>query len=240
MMKYYYYISDTKLDMLSQQIRRGMSKKTSEVKFDAKIISATRKNESEHDRYERLEHLCEYIHRFGDVGSVDDPGDYVFDTLDMQWGPYGRTENVNNPLIFFSGLTDHTVVGLGGSAKHLLGEAGAAVAHSASGTALFARYLVEELKLSRENSELYQALKEQTDHRTGKLKADNEEYLGLMGLACYTMEGPTERLEFLAKRLLHGKLPDEKYWTEKGMANKYALMATPIYVARADIPRGLV
>jgi aromatic ring-opening dioxygenase catalytic subunit (LigB family) len=107
-------------------------------------------------------------------------------------------------LVFFSGITDHIVVGLGGSAKHLIGEARAAVANSASGTALFARYLVEELKLSRENAKLYQALKEQTSHRTGKLKADNEEYLGLMALACYTMEGPTEELEFLAKRLLYG------------------------------------
>jgi hypothetical protein len=238
-MKYYHYISDRKIEMLLSQIKGESGKVSTELKADIKVLGATRKRETQQSKYSRLDELSEFIHRYGDVGSVDDPGEYVFDTLDLRWGLYGITEKVPNPLIFFAGATDHTVVGLGGSRKHLIGEEGDGIAHSASGTALFARYLLEALELSAENKKLYKALKESTDTRTGEFSPDNQEYVNLTAFSAYNLEGPSERLEFLAKTLLQGQLSEDDYWKSKGLAGKRVLMATPLYVARVDVPRGL-
>jgi hypothetical protein len=54
------------------------------------------------------------------------------------------------------------------------------------------------------------------------------------------MEGPSERLEFLAKTLLQGHLSEDDFWKTKGLAGKRVLMATPLYVARVDVPKELV
>jgi hypothetical protein len=239
-MKYYHYVSETKLQMLLEQIQEDSGKVTTELKTDLKLLSRTRKTERNQSRYAALEKVSEFILRFGNVGAVDEPAEYVFDTLNLKWGPYGITKTVSNPLVFFAGATDQTVVGLGGSRKHVLGEEGTVIAGAASGTALFARYLLEALELSTENLRLYNTLKADTAHRTQGFAPDNQEYIDLTAFSAYSMEGPSERLEFLAKTLLQGQLSEDDFWKSKGLAGKRVLMATPLYVARVDVPKELV
>jgi hypothetical protein len=238
-MKYYHYVSETKLQMLLQQIEEDSGKVITELKADLKLLASTRTTERNQNRYAALEKVSDFILTFGNVGTVDEPAEYVFDTLDLKWGPYGITRVGPNPLVFFAGATDQTVVGLGGSRKHVIGEEGTGIAGSASGTPLFARYLLEALELSTENATLYETLKANTAHRSQGFAPDNQEYIDLTAFSAYEMKGPSERLEFLAKTLLQGQLSEDGFWKSKGLAGKRVLMATPLYVARVDVPKEL-
>jgi len=120
-MKYYIYISDAKVDMLFPQVPHDIKKKVAtEWKMDLKVLSASRKTETETDdnRIARLETVVDFIRQYGNVGSVDEPDQYIEDTLTMRWGPYGSSQN---PPVFFSGQTEGTLFGLGGSMQHLIG-----------------------------------------------------------------------------------------------------------------------
>jgi len=117
-MKYYLYISDAKVDMLLPQIPHELKKKVAtEFGFDLKILTAKRKVETEYgdDRIARLETVVEFIRRYGNLGSVDEPNEYIEGTLPMRFSI--ASENV----AYFSGRTEKTLLGLGGSSKHLIG-----------------------------------------------------------------------------------------------------------------------
>ncbi len=91
-MKYYTYISDAKVDMLFPQVPHEIKKKVAtEFGFDLKFLSAKRKaeSESEENRITRLEVVAEYLRKSGKVGSVDEPDDYIADTLLMRTGRIG-------------------------------------------------------------------------------------------------------------------------------------------------------
>ena len=125
-MKYYVYISDTKVDMLLAQIPHDTKKKiASEYKVDLKLISTTRKSEieAEDNRYMRLNTVCNSIRDYGNVGTVNEPSEYFVDTLNMRWGPFGDKDPTKAPLVYFGGGRGGTVIGLGGSIKHLIGSA---------------------------------------------------------------------------------------------------------------------
>jgi hypothetical protein len=119
-MKYYLYISDAKVDMLLPQIPHEAKKKVSlEVGVDLKLLKATRKSETESDesRISRLETVVTFINKYGRVGSLDNPDDFIYDTQPMCLGPF-RAERI----AYFTGKTQRTTFALAGSASHLIGE----------------------------------------------------------------------------------------------------------------------
>lgn len=77
-LRYYLYISDTKVDMLLQQVDPGFARKRStEVGVSLKFVSAKRTVEaSASDRVARLERVVRHVDDFCDVGTVDEPGQY--------------------------------------------------------------------------------------------------------------------------------------------------------------------
>jgi hypothetical protein len=88
-MKYYIYISDAKVDMLFPQVPHDIKKKVAtEWKMDLKLLSASRRTETESDdnRVARLETVIDFIREYGNLGSVDAPDEYIQDTLLMRWG----------------------------------------------------------------------------------------------------------------------------------------------------------
>jgi hypothetical protein len=116
-MKYYLYISDAKVDMLLPQVPHETKKKIAiDFGMDIKIFRAGRKSEeeTEENRVTRLEAVVTFIREFGNVGTVDDPDEYIDDTQPVWWGPL---EN----MAYFSGKTEKTTFALAGSARHLLG-----------------------------------------------------------------------------------------------------------------------
>ena len=210
-MKYYVYISDAKVDMLLPQIPSTLKKKISkEFKIDLKILSASRKSEVEvsENRISRLEAVCQYIRDNTDVGSVNDPGEYIFDTLQMRFRTGYR-------LAFFGSFTGKTYVALGGSLKHMIGESpqsdGRHLSSELSGILAEVLQVDEPYTASREA-----LLRERFDSAENVLRWLKNVIIELPPIE--------QRLEFLAKTFL---------WRNQ------VVIASPLYIALADEPRGL-
>src|SRR5260370_39193076 len=107
-MKYYTYISDAKVDMLFPQVPHDIKKKVAtEFGIDLKFLSAKRKAEAEpeENRITRLEVVAEFIRKSGNVGTVDEPKEYVSDTLQL------RTARIEE-FLYLTGRTDKTSFGM--------------------------------------------------------------------------------------------------------------------------------
>lgn len=225
-MKYYLYISDAKVDMLLPQIPHEVKKRiATEFKFDLKLLSASRKTETESDdnRFTRLEAVVAFIREYGNLGSIDQPNEYVEGSLEMRWGPYIKEySDKESPLIYFGGATEQTIVGLGGSAKHILGNTSLSPAYSHSATPFLVYRLVKELGLDLESESPAGNLVENTP-----LNQYDSDYWSLRAveLATTQMKGPKQQVEFVAKRLLYGNGHFKK---------KKVLLATPLYVAMIE------
>jgi hypothetical protein len=122
-LRYYLYISDTKLDMLFEQVdqptRRRISK---EIRVDLKLASFTFREpeDSMPSRLAKLRIVEQYIGTYHNVGNVAEPGSQFFrGQLDMQWGRIGDEKGV-----WFQSIDFDTgqFVALGGSRYHILGE----------------------------------------------------------------------------------------------------------------------
>jgi hypothetical protein len=121
-MKYYVYISDTKVDMLFPQVPHDIKKKVAtEWKMDLKLLSASRRveTEGEDNRIARLETVVDFIREYGNIGTVDEPAEYISDVMDLQWRPMEYGPRIE--AAYFTGKTESTIVGLGGSLHHLVG-----------------------------------------------------------------------------------------------------------------------
>jgi hypothetical protein len=233
-MKYYIYISDSKVDMLLSQIPHDQKKKiATEFKIDLKLLSASRKAETEDEsnRFTRLEAVTAFIREYGNVGSVDEPDEYIKGDLLMHWGPYINVYDYSgdeSPLVYFGGSTERTIVGLGGSSKHVIGAGGQSSSHSHSITPFLISYLEKQLGLKKKPNPDVIDVKLHERRFFGKSLTEQErvdESLHAVYLATSQMMGPQQRLEFLAKRLLYGTYRH---------AEKQILLATPIYVAMAE------
>ena len=121
-MKFYIYISETKVDMLYNQIPTGMlSKLGKELNVDVKalIVSAGLKvkyNEPKETLYSKLSIVERYIEKNYLAGTVDKPKVYFKATLPMRWGTLNSTKDA----IYFGGFFNDTIIGLCGSLKHLI------------------------------------------------------------------------------------------------------------------------
>ena len=207
-LRYYLYISDAKVDMLLPQVDPGFARKRSaEVGVNVPFLSAKRSVDAQADRVARLERVVRYVDDFCDVGTVDEPGQYVRGRLTMRWGPLAGGQ-----AVYFGGSTEHTVVGLGGASGHVLGAAA-----PAEGSQVFAPSSVPGL--------------------LGGLAAtiaDDEvppSALASVHVANRLVRGAEQEVEFLAKRLLHGPSPYPELDAHDDMT---VLLASPLFVALAD------
>ncbi|GAB7051275.1 DUF7019 family protein [Catenuloplanes indicus] len=116
-LRYYLYISDSKVDILLPQIDPAFGRtRETEIGFNLRVAAGKRKVEATSDRIARLDRVVRYLDDFADVGTVDEPGQYFRGRMRMRWGPVG------GELVWFAGATSRTVVGLGGSRAHVAGE----------------------------------------------------------------------------------------------------------------------
>lgn len=214
-MKYYIYISDTKVDMLLPQVPHEVKKKiATEFGFDWKILTAKRKveRETEQDRITRLETVVAFIREFGNIGSVDEPEDYVEDTLLMSHG--SMEVYTGPPIICFGGKSNKTIVSLFGSSTHMIGgketaELPQPFREPGSAMSAFVRYLTK------------------ADAVISMPGVGEDDVFSSIYRLTAAMRDPKQRLGFLAKRMLwqpnfrHGDL-------------NQVLVATPLYVAMAE------
>lgn len=201
--------------MLLAQIDPALTRKsTSEVSLNLKIFGAKRGMESSEgaDRIVRLERVLRYLDAFGDLGSVDEPGQFFWGMLPMRWGPFNGTS-----MVYFGGHTEHTVVGLGGSSKHVLGGPAQPVDQALTRSVMPS--LLDGLA---------------TDPEIGDLLApgiEDDDVLRAVRLANEGLRGPTQNVEFVAKRLLHGPWPTPEPDQHEHMS---VLLGSPLYVALVD------
>lgn len=210
-LRYYVYISDSKVDMLLEQVDPAFARKrSSEVGMSLKVVSAKRKVETPaSERVARLERVVRDLDDHYDVGTVDDPGQYFRGRLKLRWGSLD-----NAPVVYFSGSTERTVVGLGGATGHVVGTKGPAE----QADVVFAPSSMPGLVAGLD-----------------KALADNDEVppnvLGSVHMANRMVRGVEQELEFLAKRLAHGPSPYPELDAKPGMQ---VLLGSPLFVALAD------
>jgi hypothetical protein len=227
-MKYYIYISDAKVDMLFPQVPHEIKKKVAtEWKMDLKLLSASRRVETEREdnRIARLETVVDFIREYGNIGTVDNPDQYIEDTLPMRWGMLTTTPE--NSIAFFAADTDKTTVGLGGSAQHLLGPSGGGEIGYNSLTPALMDCLYKELGWGADHFRDLGGTSDRTD----------EIFLRAVHASATDMVGPKQNLEFIAKRLLYGTVEGVEIDPLKisvATMDRLVLLATPLYVALAD------
>jgi hypothetical protein len=203
-LRYYYYISDAKVDMLLPQVDPGFgAKRTTEFGVGLNPFSGKRKRETVPERVVRLERVIRHIDDFCDVGTIDEPGQYFRGRLAM------RVQQTPG-FIYLTGATDDTVVGLGGSSGHVIG---GAKPKEDDG---IARSMLPGM---------VQGLTAITDDEAP------EGVLELAHLAQKNARGDEQEVEFIAKRLRHGPSP---YPELDGGRSVSVLVGSPLFVALAD------
>lgn len=230
-MKYYLYISDAKVDMLLPQIPHDAKRKVAtELGFDLKILKVSRKTEEDSDenRISRLETVVEYIRKYGKVGTVDEPDDFIDDTQMMWSGPDG-----SQTLAYFAGRTDKTVFGFAGSAHHLIGSnPGEEIWPGGSALNSITRWLMG-------NEDTKWQPKVEEENLSWKFGSNASVFHMVCALAAHSNDPDEENrnpvpaqqsLEIFAKRLLFNPQYDS-YWQKQKLQ---VLLGTPLYIAMTD------
>lgn len=211
--QYFVYISDSKVDMVLQQIDLGATRKrTSEVAVDLKFLKGKRGAESVvgADRTARLERVVRHLTDFGDLGTVDEPGQFFWGMLPLTWGPLVGADGLS--LVYFGGRTEETVLGLGGSRAHVFGAPPAGDRDPLISRSMLPSLLDGIVKAPEVAAVL-------TDTYDGDAEA-----VEAVRRTTVDLRGPAQNMEFIAKRLLHGKS------AEGGTV----LLGSPLYVALVD------
>jgi hypothetical protein len=224
--KYYLYISETKVEMLFAQIPRTfLSGLSAELKVNLGLLSTTLKQDADQEtKFAKLTAVVRFLEENEPLGTVDQPESYFKGQMSMTWGPY-ETFNYRakgpSPLVYFGGETDRTIVGLGGSSQNMIGAPGRSSAHSHSATPVMVARIYEGLELPiPENEKAF--------HWVGK---ENSGMVAMaVDLATSQMEGAKEKVEFFARRLAF--YPSGAHHAHRRDMN--ILLGTPLYVALAE------
>jgi hypothetical protein len=236
-MKYYVYISDTKVDMLYSQIPKKIRDKIAvELGINLGMFSVTVKGKENQEktpletRIEKLELVVRYIEDNMDVGTVEQPQAYFKGLLPMRWGPCSETPD----LVFFGCETEQTFLGLGGWLGHIIGnQSGESSTKLASSATPFIISILTELELSTKQPKKLNVLLEPWQAQfTGNSAKDNAKVLAMTRRAAKLMEGREENLEFFAKRLAEGTI--DAQGLERAGESDHVVLGTPLYVAMVD------
>lgn len=122
-MKYYMYVSESKIDMLYPQISDKLKKKvTTELRGGLRFFGGGRKveTESEMNLFSKLDSVIEHIKETEDVGTPSEFKNWIQGTLLMSLQVF--PENGFFYLTTTSSSHCEGVIGLGGSMKHLIGK----------------------------------------------------------------------------------------------------------------------
>ncbi|MBU2667026.1 hypothetical protein KOI35_26285 [Actinoplanes bogorensis] len=213
--KYYVYISDTKVEMIYSQIPVPLRKKLSvELKVDLKVVGTTLKPSTPPEtRYSKVDMVRRFLEDSGDVGTVSSPGPYVAGQTMMRWGTIREGR-----LVYFGGTMSSVVVGLAGARRHVIGAPGAASTP-------------ETIPLSSSSVDLIEALGAADPNIVGlpmdmaaEVTGSLDEFVAYSVLhASRGMRGPRQTLEFLAKRVGEARIDAQR-----------VLLASPIYVSQVD------
>ena len=208
-MKYYIYISDAKVDMLYGQIPSKLRERiVAELKLDLKVVSVSlRERPNDEALYAKLNVVVDFLDK-GGVGDVAAPESFFRGSMMMKWGLWRYVSPAEPRTVYFTGAEDDVIVGLGGSAKHLIGNAPSPTDFGLSASVTPPLLL----GLARESQQTWDREDSWDDSWVGDVQHIWRRHTGV-----------PERLEFLARRLLSVDTSQAR-----------VLLGTPIYVAYND------
>ena len=212
--KFYLYISDAKVDMLLPQIPHETKKKiATEFGFDFKIFKAGRKSEedTEDNRITRLEAVVAFLREYGNLGSIDKPDDFIEGSALMAM-------QSDREIVLFTSVGERTVVCLGGSSRHLLGNPP----------------IADGSRMTSMACGIYQWLEEHEkdpDALHGFSPTWSIAWLAEKSVKDHII--PKQHVEFVAKRLLF-EPNSEAEDAEGSNSPSHILLATPLYVAMTN------
>jgi Family of unknown function (DUF7019) len=130
----YWYYSDEKIKSLASQIRpsgwRGALDRIQAIEASVPTVGGakieTRPPQLEEEVLRLLPKVWKKLEKQNQVGTFDEPERFFYGELEFYFGaPYPE---VDPPAFFLAGATDRTIIGLGGSLKHVRGYRGHEVA----------------------------------------------------------------------------------------------------------------
>jgi hypothetical protein len=215
--KYYLYVSDTKLDMLYAQIPRPVLERLAvELKVDLKVLGVVlRTNPLEDEtRYSKLEVVAKYLEREGYVGTIDEPAAYFKGPVTMTWGVHGQA-------VYFTGEAAGTVVALAGSLGHVVGATQEQSLPMSSLPTLVMDLLAGEVG-SDAMADAMSEIAEGGDRWAGQILFFHKEFTSMSSF-------PQQNVDFIARRLSYRTRDPEH-----GIIDRNVLLGTPVYVAAAS------
>ncbi len=229
--RFYVYVSDSKLRMLCSQLPDALvADLTAELNVAQTMLNTSSTEPlPPASRYAMVRLVEEYLTKHSNIGTVDSPDAYFLGELPMKWGEYEtltKDWDGPSPLVYFGGESEKTIVGLGGSTHHVIGAVGPTSAHSHSATPYMVARLYEGLELPLPTTDK-DMLKVAQEHFGTN---DSRNIAMAVDLATSQMVGTAETLSFLARRLAF--FPKNKHEAWRGNMN--ILLGTPIYVSLAD------
>lgn len=216
-LKYYIYVSSVKVNMLYSQIpRKLLDGVAAEVKVNFGVASSALTQKAfDETIYSKLSAVVHYINKHESIGSIDKPEKYFHGVATVRWGIFDS----EGFLVLFTGATNRSIFGLGGSSIHIIGSKPKAETPYVSATPFLVDALSEELQL--------RILKEHERANMTLLvnQGRSSEKMALWAIehANQYMDAPEQKVEFFAKRLLYSE--------QASKDGKNILLATPLYVA---------
>lgn len=213
---YFVYISDSKTEMLYEQIPwEGRKNLSYELGIDFGILKARFSNvRNTVAQATKIKMIEKYISRR--TGTVGSPRSYFRGEMEMIWGPYCQSDEKFENFVYFGGEFLGTQVGLGGAETNCLGtpqNKGEQITSFSSSS-----YLISALARGKEIPDPKRI------HSKGhKLRDVETPALEAVVVANNTLAYPKQRMKFLAKRFLCGSVDASP-----------VLIGSPIYVAYAD------
>src|SRR5262245_4239618 len=149
-MKYYVYISDSKIEMLYNQIATSTDRsREASIGFDVKVLKGEIKQGRgvPENSVTRLNEVVEALRNSDAVGTIDAPKKYIGGTLPMTWSSYGWSySGEESPITFWSYSATGIAMALAGSRYNLLGEQRQGNAHSHSLTTTMVQWFLDNLQ----------------------------------------------------------------------------------------------
>ncbi len=214
--KYFVYISDSKIEMLYEQIPwEGRKNLSYELGVDFGMIKARFSNvQNPVAQATKIKMIEKYISRR--TGTVGSSRSYFRGEMEMIWGPYYQSDEEFENFVYFGGEFLGTQVGLGGTKTNCLGISQNKGEQITSFS--LSSYLLSALARGKEFPDpkrIHSKGYTLRDVQTPALKA--------VVLANKSLAYPKQRMKFLAKRFLLGSVDARP-----------VLIGSPIYVALAD------
>jgi hypothetical protein len=230
--RYYLYVSDTKVNMLFPPIPNGIKEEVAQnLGLHGFAWSQDESEEAvETRRIYKLETVVRFIMERFQVGTIDTPNEYITGTHTIECGhthhsiaaPYEE-----NPFVFFKGRTDRTTLLMSESSKYLIGnhkppERG----YSSSSVPHVIESLLRDIELEGKSLESLEVANRIAPHEKRRLPYSGKDLaLAIVEETHMDLSSARQELEFLAKMLLHGPSPR---WEDR-----MSFLASPLYVALA-------